>query len=511
MIIKLNNKIHNNTFLSFFILFLSGVFSAFSLPPYNLIFINFFIYPILFLFLILFKKDSLKLFLLGLVFGFGFFLSNLYWITNSLTFESEFKFLIPIALIFIPLFLSIFYGLKFFILSFFNLNKNFSSLLTVGLIFSFVEFVRGTIFTGFPWNLIVFSLSSFDKILQILSFTGTYLLNLFCITIFLLPTIVFFKISRILKFSLLLLFLGIIFVINIFGNHKIENFKQIEARKLQTIIKIISPKIKLDRYFSNEDPIKKIKEIIVLSKPDKMKNTLFVYPEGILAGLYLNDLKNYQYLIDESFSEKHKIILGVNSLEDGKVFNTLVFFDNKLNILHKYKKNKLVPFGEFLPFENTLKMIGFKKITQGYKSFSPSKQRDLINFNNFKILPLICYEIIYSGNLSRNLDFDFVINISEDGWFGNSIGPYQHFIHSKFRSIEEGKNIIRSSNNGYSGLISPIGGHSKLIKSTASGVITLDELTLVDKTFFSFHGNKIFFYFNLIYISLIFFLKRKEL
>ena len=126
MIIKLNNKIHNNTFLSFFILFLSGVFSAFSLPPYNLIFINFFIYPILFLFLILFKKDSLKLFLLGLVFGFGFFLSNLYWITNSLTFESEFKFLIPIALIFIPLFLSIFYGLKFFILSFLNLNKNLS-------------------------------------------------------------------------------------------------------------------------------------------------------------------------------------------------------------------------------------------------------------------------------------------------------------------------------------------------------------------------------------------------
>ena len=170
-----------------------------------------------------------------------------------------------------------------------------------------------------------------------------------------------------------------------------------------------------------------------------------------------------------------------------------------------------MPFGEFLPFENYLSNLGLKKITQGYRSFSSSNNRELINFNKFKILPLICYEIIYSGRLSKNRNYDFIVNISEDGWFGKSVGPYQHFIHSKFRSIEEGKNIIRSSNNGYSGLVSPIGSFKKIIKSTSSGVVSINKITLVEKTLFSSHGNKIFFYFNLIYISLIFFLKRKEL
>ena len=80
------------------------------------------------------------------------------------------------------------------------------------------------------------------------------------------------------------------------------------------------------------------------------------------------------------------------------------------------------------------------KITQGYQSFSSASKRDLINIDDTLFLPLICYEIIYSGSLSNNSEnYDFIINISEDGWFGKSIGIDQHFFHSVFRSIEEGK------------------------------------------------------------------------
>ena len=104
-----------------------------------------------------------------------------------------------------------------------------------------------------------------------------------------------------------------------------------------------------------------------------------------------------------------------------------------------------------------LNQLGLKKITQGYQSFSDNN-RDLIRLRGFNFLPLICYEIIYSGQLNQSeTDYDFIINISEDGWFGNSIGPYQHYSHSIFRSIEEGKSIIRSSNNGVSAFINPTG------------------------------------------------------
>ena len=102
------------------------------------------------------------------------------------------------------------------------------------------------------------------------------------------------------------------------------------------------------------------------------------------------------------------------------------------------------------------------------------------------------------------------MNISEDGWFGNSVGPYQHFSHSVFRSIEEGKSLIRSANNGISSFINPKGQIINQIKSTERGVIEIKSFEQTKKTLFSSSGNKIFFYFLFFYISLIFFLKKKR-
>ena len=116
--------------------------------------------------------------------------------------------------------------------------------------------------------------------------------------------------------------------------------------------------------------------------------------------------------------------------------------------------------------------------------------------NNINLLPLICYEIIYSGKLNfSKIDYDLILNISEDGWFGDSIGPYQHFSHLIFRSIEEGKNSIRSANNGISAFVNYKGEANYKIKSTDRGVIELRSFKLIKKTFFGSHGNKIFFYF----------------
>ena len=146
-------------------------------------------------------------------------------------------------------------------------------------------------------------------------------------------------------------------------------------------------------------------------------------------------------------------------------------------------------------------MFFLKKITQGYQSYTAGSNRDIISINNFNFVPLICYEIIYSGKINKNNDnIDLILNISEDGWFGNSVGPYQHFSHSIFRSIEEGKNLIRSANNGISAFINSKGQIINQIKSTESGVIELKSFNQTKKTLFSSIGNKIFFYFLLFYI-----------
>tara|TARA_B100000965_G_scaffold350093_1_gene323743 strand:+ start:729 stop:2261 length:1533 start_codon:yes stop_codon:yes gene_type:complete len=504
---KINNKI-----LLYIIPFFLGLITSFSLNPYNFIIINFITFPIFYIFFVnnLNKKKWLG-FKIGWMFGFGYFISNLYWITNALTFDSQFKNLIPIALIVIPSYLALFYGLATLICSLFNLKKNFASILIFATVFSLIEYLRGFIFGGFPWNLSAYSWTSYTNFLQIISVIGTYSFNLLSITFFLIPSILFFEYKYKLKLLSLIFFIFLITLNYFYGSKVINDYKKNTNVNIKSNIKILSPKIKIERFYQNEDPSEIISELIELSNPNLEEETIFIFPEGTLTSINLNEIKIYKKMFKDNYSSKHKIILGINSIEKSKVFNSLVVLDNNLNILAKYNKNDLVPFGEFLPFENLLSKLGIKKITGGYQSFSADKTRKVLNINDLKFLPLICYEIIYSGRLNKgNNKYDFIINISEDGWFGNSIGPNQHFSHSIFRAIEEGKNLIRSANNGTSAVIDPTGQIINKLESTHKGVIEVNKFKNNKKTFFSIYGNNLFFYFILFYISLIFFLKKKK-
>jgi apolipoprotein N-acyltransferase len=212
------------------------------------------------------------------------------------------------------------------------------------------------------------------------------------------------------------------------------------------------------------------------------------------------------------FNKNHLLVVGTNSVlkteGEKKYYNSLTIYDHKLNILNSYNKINLVPFGEFLPFKNILKGIGLRSLTNNYQSFSSGDKRNIIQIKHqdflLKILPLICYEIIYSGKLFENSDFDLIINISEDGWFGQSIGPKQHFVHSIFRAIESGKYVVRSSNNGIAAIINPLGQIEKIINFGQSGYVDLEGSKSVQPTIFSKFGNKIFLILILLYIFLIF-------
>tara|TARA_Y100000590_G_scaffold102285_1_gene116240 strand:- start:58 stop:1599 length:1542 start_codon:yes stop_codon:yes gene_type:complete len=498
---------------------LLGVATSFSLPPYNFIIINFLTFPLLLIFFIeAQKKNSIWInFVVGWFFGIGYFFSNIYWIVYSLTYEDIFKPFIPIALILIPSFLGLFYGLISLLVLRFRLEKNLASILIFSVIFGAIEFIRGFILGGFPWNLIVYSWTNYLNSLQILSLIGTYSLNLISITIFLLPLIIFFRSTLKFKFVPFIFLFLILAANHFYGSLKIKNSKKFYGEFNNFKIKIISPKISIERFFEPNNESIIIKELIELSDPNILHNTIFIFPEGALAGVSLDKLKNFKKIFSEKFSESHTIIMGINTEKiidnSNKIYNSMVVLDNKLNLISEYNKIKLVPFGEFLPFERFFKRIGLRKISYGYQSFSEGKDRNLILLDkvNFNFIPLICYEIIYSGKINLNSDkTDFIINISEDGWFGSSIGPHQHFAHSIFRAIEEGKNIVRASNNGVSAYIDGNGQIINKLESTNKGVIEINNYKSLKKTFFSKFGNNIFFYFILFYISLIFFNYKKR-
>ena len=150
-------------------------------------------------------------------------------------------------------------------------------------------------------------------------------------------------------------------------------------------------------------------------------------------------------------------------------------------------------------------------ITGGVDFKKGNTERIITTTDNLKILPIICYEIIFN-KIFRNLnkkDIDILINITNDTWFGNKIGPYQHFYISRIRALIANKPLIRVSNNGVSAIIDNNG---KIIKSTKLNQITSFDYELNiynSKSFFVLH--KIFtYYLFLIFILLIIFIKSKK-
>ena len=512
-------QLYKNNFLSSSYLIFLGALSSFSLPPYNYFLINFITFSLFFIFLINknnTQKNNFYYFKYGWLFGFGYFFGGLYWITIALTFDKNFQILIPISLILIPSFLAIFYGLAVYFFSFFKKNKNISLVLILSISIGIVEFIRGSILTGFPWNLFVFSFSNNLEFIQILSVLGTYSFNIICITFFLTPAVFILRNTKIeIFFCLTSILLAVSFLI--YGNIRLNDQNLTTKKENEFTIKIVSSKIDINRFYNPDNEQQILEELISLSNPNPDKSTLFIWPEGILTSTNLNELKRYKNLFTKNFSEKHLIILGINNKilnnSDKKIYNSLVVIDKNLNLKDIYYKNKLVPFGEFLPLEKFLGLLGLRSITYGYQSFSSGKIRDVIKIKDeyfdLSFLPLICYEIIYSGKLYKDSNFNFVVNISEDGWFGNSVGPHQHFVHSIFRSIEEGKSIIRSANNGISAYVDTKGRVVKKIESTQGGVIEITGTDEQKQTIFFKNGNNIFFYLLIIYISLFFFINKK--
>ena len=354
--------IYKNKILLYASLFLIGLLSSFSLPPYNLFYVNFFSYPVFLLILLSYSKNKINSFIIGWIFGFGYFISNLYWITNALTFEDIFKSLIPFTLILIPLFLGLFYGFSTLMFSFFNPKKNILSILILTTSLSFFEYVRSFLFGGFPWNLISSSFVNHLEFIQLLSFTGTYAFNSIIILLFLLPTILYFNYKKIFKINILIFSLLILLTNYYWGSLSIKEYESAESEDLGFTIKIISPKISINRYFQNESPRKFISELIGISEPNPSNETIFIFPEGILSSIYFEDLKTFETLFSSNYSKKHKIILGMNINENQKIYNSLLVLNNELNILGIYYKNKLVPFGEYLPFEKILGNLGFKRL-----------------------------------------------------------------------------------------------------------------------------------------------------
>ena len=288
---------------------------------------------------------------------------------------------------------------------------------------------------------------------------------------------------------------------------KMKNF--LEKNNEKIYVKIVSPNFDLQYGLSNQDIKDRLKKLIRYSDPNDKKKTLFIWPEGVFSGYSYKEILILKKIISKNFSTNHYIIFGINRLEpnSGNFYNSMLLVNNDLKIIQSYNKMKLVPFGEFLPFENILNNLGFKKITEGHGSFLKGKEKNNLIFDNINILPLICYEIIFPDLIKRSdVDTNLIINISEDGWFGKSIGPDQHFVKSIFRAIENNTFLLRSTNQGVSAIIDNKGNVIKQLNRNEAGNIEF-EVPLIKSNKIK---NDLIFFILLITYLLIFFINKEK-
>ena len=450
-----------NSLTKYIYAFFFGSILVLCFPPYSfwpLIFPS-----ITFLFLRSYFSTSLKeAFFIGWFFGLAFFILGLYWIFNSFIIRSDiFIYLIPFCLTILASFLALFIGFVSFLNYKFK-KKILFSIIYFSVFWTLSEILRSYLFTGFPWNLIAHTWVNFTNILQICSIFGVYgltfltILFVLCVSVFFLKRKLFQKREIFFFISVYIFFASIIILGEIRLNNATTNIHD------SKIYRVVQPNINQKDKLDIKKIKKNFKKLIDLSFENKMdslnasEKLVILWPETAIINLnYISSLpifkklkfklKNGEYIISGAFKEK--------GYPNVLYYNSIVVINNNLLPEFIYDKFHLVPFGEYIPFEKILNKFNFNLTSLQKGNNFPqaiTKYKDIPAFKT-----LICYEIIFPDKYSK--DSNFLFNFTNDAWFGNTSGPHQHFVHSIFRAIEHGAQVIRVANTGISASIDPFG------------------------------------------------------
>ena len=473
--------------------FLLGGLATFSLEPYK-------VYPLILCFSFaiygICKANNLKdTFYLSFSFSFGWFSLGLYWIANAFFIKSGFYLiLMPIAVALLPSLLSLIWCLAFIISKFVSSKIGEIHINTL-IILSIFEYLRGKLLY-FPWLSPGNFFSSNEVFIQGFSFIGASSMNVVFLLVIILPILIF----KYKKNSLLPVFFFVIPTVCLF----IKSYdryinKSISVYNKSHLINVIQPNIKQEIKWKQAFKSDHHQTLIDLTKSrNKDYSTLSVlniWPETAFLGLYPRDESLFKEL-SKSFlnpNENEFLFTGTISANGNDYYNSALLINSKLQIKNIYNKNILVPFGEFIPLRQFLPRFDF---FENKVDFSSGNKNDSITIKNYyKFIPLICYEILFSDLIFKYLDQEvsIIINITNDAWFGNTIGPIQHFQFAKIRAVEFGIPVIRVANTGYSGLVSPYGEVIEKINFNKKGILSFKLINKINDTIFKKYGNYIFF------------------
>lgn len=391
----------------------------------------------------------------GWWFGFGYFVGGLWWLGNALLIEAEeFAWALPLAVLGLPALLALFFGLATALARLFW-SDGLGRICALAAGFGLAEWLRSFVLTGFPWNAVGYGLMPTPLMMQSSALIGIFGMSALAVFIFSVPSLIATRRGLVPGFAialaLLVAHLG-------WGYWRLA--QPLPEPDESIVLRIVQPSIDQSEKWDDGERMRIFATLLDLSSApagDGPQPTHIVWPETSVPFLLTSNPEALA-LIGETLQDGQTLITGAVREERGETgartryYNSILVIDDDGQITAAADKRHLVPFGEYLPLEELLHRAGLDTIAETPGGFSAGSRRYTVPIaGDRRFLPSICYEIIFPAELqAEGPPADFILNVTNDAWYGRTSGPYQHFRQAQLRAVETGLPLVRAANNGIS-------------------------------------------------------------
>jgi apolipoprotein N-acyltransferase len=447
--------------------FLAGLAGVLALPPFGF-FASLFVSFTLLVWLIdgatgapgagLLRRLA-PAFFIGWWFGFGYFLGGLWWLGNALLVEADdYAWAVPLAVIGLPAVLALYYGLAA-VMARLVWSDGFGRIAALAGAFGLAEWLRGILLTGFPWNAIGYGAMPVPLMMQSARIVGIDGMNVLSVLVFAAPALLGTGRGRRVGLSVAALLLAAHLG---YGGYAL--YRMPDAPASETIIRLVQPVIdqakKLDDSARAEIFEKHLAMSAAAPEGDGKRPDVIVWPETSIP-FVLTDNPDALVRIAEVLEDDQVLVAGAVRTESAgsgtppRYYNSIYVIDGKGQIVGAADKVHLVPFGEYMPFEDFFSSWGIDAVAAMPGGFSGAREhKPLALPSGTSFYPLICYEAIFPAEITESArSTNALLNVTNDAWFGNSPGPYQHFHQARIRAVETGLPLIRGANSGISAIV----------------------------------------------------------
>jgi len=408
----------------------------------------------------------------GFWFGLGYFVPGLYWTGYAFFVDAQtFAWLSPFAVLGLPAYLALYPALGF-ALARLLWTHDASRLLALAASLTISEWLRGQLLTGFPWNAFGYALSEPLALAQAASLVGLWGMTFLTVAIFASPAVLIDSNARGRKpWIVPAAALALLLAMGVFGAIRLS--LQPTRMVADVKLRIMQPNLQQDVKFNYGAKQEVMRKYLTLSdRASGPQSTgvrdasILIWPESAFP-FFLTREADAMAEIADLLPKGTVLITGSVRVPDDtppgvritRAYNSIYVIDHDGSVLSIYDKLHLVPFGEFLPFQDWMEKAGLTQLTKVQGGYIAGTRRRSLDIPGApRALPLICYEAIFPGNVAERDDRPgWIVNLTNDGWFGISTGPYQHLQQARMRAIEEGLPVVRAANTGISAVIDPMG------------------------------------------------------